>query len=72
MNNRTMAQRSTRNKIRFQAISAWEDMKRAQEHMLGIVAIADERSAYIDDHLPTIITAHESIMMALEKFNEGL
>jgi len=47
-------------------------MKRAQEHMIGIAALADERSTYIDEHLPSIIAAHETIMLALEKFNEGL
>lgn len=67
-----MANRSTRNKLRHQSVQAWEDMKKTQEHLLGIAAIADDRSPYINEHLPVIIAAHQAVMDATEGFFEGL
>ncbi|MBD3425705.1 MAG: hypothetical protein GF409_00580 [Candidatus Omnitrophica bacterium] len=67
-----MASRTTRNKIRFQAKSAFEDMVRVQDHLAGIAALADDRSPHIDNNLPQIILAQETVMQAFEKFMEGL
>ena len=64
--------RTTRNKIRHQSVKAWEKAKETQEHLLGIAALADDRSEYINDNFPPIVAAHEMIMNALEKFFEGL
>lgn len=47
-------------------------MKKTQEHLLGIAAIADDRSPYINEHLPVIIAAHQAVMDATEGFFEGL
>jgi len=67
-----MTERSTRNKLRFQGRSASEDLRRAQEHLIGLAALCNETSPYIDDHLPTIMVALESVKLALDKFREGL
>lgn len=40
--------------------------------MAGIAALADERSGYINDNLPEIMLAHESVKQAFERFMEGL
>ena len=67
-----MVARSTRNKIRFQGHSAVEDLRRAQEHLIGLTALADEQSDYIDKYLPAIITMLEALKLTLEQFTEGL
>lgn len=67
-----MASRSTRNKIRFQAKSALDDCKRAQTHLVYVGALADERSDYINGHLPELIAALEFLIETVDKFNEGL
>lgn len=67
-----MAQRSTRNKVRFQAVSASEDLKRAEDHLGHLAAMGIGHSEYIDESLPEIITALYLVIQALDKFNEGL
>jgi len=67
-----MTARSTRNKIRFQARSASEDIYRAQTHLGQLAALADDRSDYINDNLPVIMLALDSVKVTLDKFAEGL
>jgi len=67
-----MAARSTRNKIRFQARSAMDDLKAAQVHLTQLGALANDQSPYIDEHLPVIMVALESVRTVLDKFSEGL
>jgi len=67
-----MAARSTRNKIRFQAKSAMEDLKASQVHLTQLGALANDQSPYIDNHLPTIMVGLESVRLVLDKFTEGL
>jgi len=64
--------KSTRHKLRLQAKSAWEDLKRAQEHLIGMYAISDGRHPIVDEHLPTIVSAHELVMAAVEKVMEDI
>jgi hypothetical protein len=67
-----MTTRTTRNKIRFQGKSALEDLRRAQEHLTGLAALADDNSPYINDNLPVIMLSIESVRVALSSFYEGL
>lgn len=67
-----MTQRSTRNKVRFQGSSALADLRRAQEHLIELAALANDQSGYIDQYLPTIMVALESVRVTLDKFYEGL
>lgn len=67
-----MAQRSTRNKIKFQAVSAFADLKRAQDHLVEMAALADGGSPHIEKDLPLIVAAVEMVIDAVEKFSEGL
>lgn len=67
-----MTARSTRNKIRFQGRSSLDDLKRAQDHLTELAALAADTSPYIDDNLPVIMVALSAVIATLEKFNEGL
>jgi hypothetical protein len=67
-----MTARSTRNKVRFQGRSSSEDLRRAQEHLTELAALAGECGGFIDEHLPVIMVALESVRLTLDKFNEGL
>jgi len=67
-----MTARSTRNKIRFQGHSSVDDLKRAQDHLIELAALAADTSPYIDDNLPVIMVALSAVIDTLEKFNEGL
>jgi len=67
-----MTNRSTRNKIRFQAFSAMDDLKAAQVHLTQLAALGYETSPYIDYNLPVIMVALESVRVVLDKFTEGL
>lgn len=67
-----MAQRSTRNKIRFQCESAFADLRAAQIHLVQMAALAGESSPYINETLPELIAAVEMVIETLDKFSEGL
>ena len=67
-----MTQRSSRNKIRFQITSAFTDLSQAQDHLVQAAALADERSDYINEHLPVIIGGLQSLLAVLEKFEQGI
>ena len=44
----------------------------AQDALTGVAAISDERSDYIENNLPPIMRGLQSVMDAVELFNEGL
>ena len=67
-----MTARSTRNKIRFQAHSAAEDLKKAQDHLGELTALCADTSGYIDENLPVIMLGLSAVIDTLDKFNEGL
>uniref|UniRef100_A0A6M3LDH3 Uncharacterized protein n=1 Tax=viral metagenome TaxID=1070528 RepID=A0A6M3LDH3_9ZZZZ len=67
-----MASRSTRNKVRFQAVSALADLRRAEIHLTQLASLADERSDYINSSLPELIASLSFVIGALDKFQEGL
>jgi len=67
-----MTSRSTRNKVKFQGISAYADLKKAQNHLVQLAALADNRSPYISEDLPQIIAALEMVTEALDKFTQEL
>jgi len=67
-----MAQRSTRNKIKFQADSAFDNLRKAQIHLTQLAALADDRSGVIDDHLPIIIASLDTVIEALDLLSEKL
>ena len=67
-----MASRSTRNKVRHQAVSALNDLLKAQEHLVNLYAIADGRSPDIEKYAPTITTTLELVIKATERFIEVL
>jgi hypothetical protein len=67
-----MASRSTRNKVRFSALSALDELKRAEDHLARVAAMGIGHSEYIDDALPEIIAALSFVIQTLDKFYEGL
>jgi len=67
-----MAGRTTRNKVRFQAEACFIDLKKAQVHLVQIAALADDRSDYIDKHLPGLVTTLELLIEMTEQFREGM
>jgi len=67
-----MAGRSTRNKIRHQADQAWEHLAKAQLNMTQIAALADDRSEVINESVPPIIAAMETIITTWDKLREVL
>ena len=67
-----MTARTTRNKIRFQSLSAMQDLKAAEKHLTQLGALANDQSPYIDEHLPTIMVGLAVVMNVLGKFDEGL
>jgi len=67
-----MTSRSTRNKLKFQGISAYADLRKAQNHLVQLAALADSRSPFISEDLPLIIASLDMVITALDKFNEGL
>jgi len=67
-----MTSRTTRNKVRFQGISAYADLRKAENHLVQLAGIADNRSDYINQYLPEIIAGLSFIIEALDKFNDDL
>ena len=67
-----MAGRTTRNKIRHQAAEAFVNLRKAQNNLVQLAALADNRSDYIDKHLPMIVAAVEMVINTFDSFQEGL
>lgn len=68
----SMAQRSTRNKIRFQADSAFDNLRKAQIHLTQLAALADDQSNYINENLPVLIAGLDTVITAVDRFSEKL
>ena len=67
-----MAQRSTRNKIKFQADAAYDNLRKAEIHLAQLAALADDRSDVINDHLPLISASVSTVIDALDLLSEKL
>ena len=67
-----MAQRSTRNKMRFQGETALVNLQMAQKNLIQIGALADGRSPVIDEFLPVIAASLETVINAVDSFTEKL
>lgn len=67
-----MAQRSTRNKIRFQVDAALEDLRKGQNHLGLIAALAEDQSDYINDNLPILMATMETVIDAIDVFGGKL
>ena len=67
-----MAQRSTRNKVKFQAESAAADLNRAQTHFTQLAALADDNSDYINAHLPILMAGLDVVLGLIDSFREKL
>ncbi len=67
-----MAQRSTRNKIRFQVDSARADLEKAQDHFATAAGLADGKHPTIEKDLPMIMAALQLVIEATDKFYLGL
>ena len=64
--------RSTRNKIRFHAEKAVNDINRAVEQLCKVDIAADGRSQRIDETVPKLIVILEGIKNMLIKWRETL
>ena len=67
-----MANRSTRNKLRYQAEKASTATKRVLEHLQSLDEMANNESQYINEYLPMLVKALLEWSMCLERFSEGL
>jgi len=67
-----MANRTTRNKVRFQGEACLIDLKKAQVHLVQIGALADNRSDDINKYLPNLVVTLEMLIKLVEDFHEGL
>ncbi len=47
-------------------------LKKAQKHLTYIAALAEDRSDYINENLPIIITYLNMVIKTLDQFNDGL
>jgi len=67
-----MANRSTRNKLRYQADKTLTAVKKAFEHMQGFDEMADGRSDYITTYLPMLVKALLEWEKGFQAFRNGL
>ena len=67
-----MANRSTRNKLRYQAEKASTATARVLEHLQSLDEMANNESQYINEYLPMLVKALLEWSMSLERFSEGL
>lgn len=67
-----MTARTTRNKLRFQAEKAIDDLDHSLGHIQILDQICDERSPYINDNLPKLVLLYEQFKRTLVVFREGL
>lgn len=67
-----MAQRTTRNKIRWQVQSAIQDMRHLMDHLTQAAALAEDRSVVIDDNLSAIMASLDYVDKALKEFYKVL
>ncbi|GAH37803.1 unnamed protein product [marine sediment metagenome] len=68
----TMATRSTRNRIRFQAEKAIQNIERAMQNLAQLDGMADGNSPYIGENLPQIIVMMAGCQQVLVQFRDKL
>ncbi|MBA7636505.1 hypothetical protein ES703_44125 [subsurface metagenome] len=67
-----MAARTTRNKLRFQAEKAIEELDRSLRHIQTLDLISEKRSPYINGNIPKLVLLYEQFKQTLIAFREGL
>jgi len=67
-----MAGRKTRTKIRYQADKLLKGFDRQFEHLRYLDEVNAGQSEYINQQLPMLVEAFESLRKAVEAFREGL
>ena len=67
-----MTVRTTRNKLRFQAEKAIEDLDHSLGHIQTLDLIAERSSPYINDNIPKLVLLYEQFRQTLVAFREGL
>lgn len=67
-----MAQRSTRNKIKYQAKKALGHLESVIQNLAKLSILADEKSTYVNDTLPQIILMLDGCKVVLTQFDEKL
>ncbi len=51
---------------------AQEAVRKGQNHLGLVAALADDQSGYIDEHLPIIMATLETVAEAMETFGQKL
>lgn len=67
-----MAGRSTRNKIRGQVEQAIKKMDDCMGHLQACEAMADEKSTFINEHLPGIVVGVQGLQHVLKQYYDML
>ncbi len=67
-----MTSRTIRNKLRYQAVMIQKDLVKCQGHLQLIDELAEGRSNYINEQLPTLTFLLEEIIKTIRLFREGL
>lgn len=67
-----MANRSTRNKLRWQAQKTAESLDRALEHLKYLDELAAGQSSYVNESLPLLVTGVTKVQEAVNIFREHL
>ncbi|GAG77218.1 unnamed protein product [marine sediment metagenome] len=67
-----MAERSTRNKIRWQARKMYDSTEHMLQRAKYLQELAGDRSEYINDTLPILVGAIVEMQKAFKTFEEGL
>lgn len=67
-----MTKRSTRNRIKWQADKAINHMERAMENLAKLDGMAEDRSAYIADHMPHLVIMLQGALRVIRQFRDGL
>jgi len=67
-----MTSRPTRNKLRHQAQKIVDSLVKCQGHLQFIDDLAEGRSGYINDNLPTLTFLLEEMIKTAKVFREGL
>lgn len=58
--------------LKIYSKEAVRELKKAQGNASQMAALADEQSEYINEHLPIIMAYLDTIIKAVERFEEGL
>ena len=67
-----MTQRSTRNKIRYQAEQAIKKTESIQQHLKNLDDLAAGRSEVVKRSMPGIVGMSEMLLTTLRSFRESL